>query len=69
MEGLWGPRKGIFIAKNAISGLPDMGKIRPGMFENLDFPRFSDQLFHTQKYPTETHFLIFRCLFDRFRPI
>ena len=48
-----------FIAKHAIPGLPDVGKIPPDIVENLKKKnRFSDQLVHTQKCLTETHFLI-----------
>ena len=51
-------KKTNFIAKNLIPGLPNVGKIPPDMFENLDVFRFSDQLVHTQKCLTETQFLI-----------
>ena len=54
-----GAKKRGFIAKNAIPGLPDVGKIPLDMFENLEIFRFSDQLLHTQECQTETHFLIF----------
>ena len=32
-----GAKKRSFIVKNVIPGLPEMGKIPPDMFENLDF--------------------------------
>ena len=54
-----GAKKRSFIVKNVIPGLPDVGKIPPDIFENLDFQIFPDQLVHTQKRLTETHFLIF----------
>ena len=49
-----GAKKTSFIAKNVIPRLPEVGKIPPDMFENLDFFEFSDQLVHTQECLTET---------------